>query len=344
MRVEIDDDVFVPPHADTPALLSLFRLGLERHRLVLANDPAPGFEQWSDGLDEWSRELSHSVLDRGMTEGAREPSDVVIHVKAAPSDGGTRTPPELRLPELRLDDALDVLQRPYRLLLENARSDGNFLLALMTDDERDFLLRRIDAEWLEFENCGGLGGLLVRSDEISDVPHGRLRCSALFDSDAAQPGQPSQDSAKAALACGKGAIHHHQLHRRAIENYLPLGALDAWTRDAQGSKRPARRARWRKFRAFKKLTPAQRHHFHMKDGFGDGTAAVGTLFEGVPSPIKQALGGGFGKSLTKHFGARKFAHGKSKWEPLTVDEHQLRKDGAWDELRPFIEQLLARIR
>lgn len=304
MKVEIADDAFASP--DTPALLALFRFGLEdRHRVSVWDDPAPRFEEWKAGLDEWSRLVCDESARNFLRLEAIEPSWLTVRVVGAsvPNWSGTQ-------PLLTPGDALDLLQRPYRVLLENARSDGNFLLAMATDPERRFLLLRLDREWLEFESCGGISALAARVRELNGHRQRSLRCSALFDSDAHAPGQPSADSAKARKACGaRRGIHHHQLGRRAAENYIPLGALEHWAgRQAEHKK---------KVRAFARLTAEQQRHYRMKDHFG----------------VK----------LSQLFGRRGLGDA-SVWQPGVVSERELHNSEGWAELRPFIEDLIARIR
>lgn len=324
MRAELDDRLFARP-ADTPGLLSIFMLGfLERHRVVLY-PPGAEYPIWHATLDALSKDLCNQVLNWSLHEEGLGPAHHAVRVVRSAT-------PNQSPPELTLDDALDILHRPYRLLVENAHSDGVFVFCMATPDERRFLEERVRREWLEIETCGGITGVTRRVKTLKRRHRDglRLRCSAMFDCDAPVQGSPSDHAKTAEQACGP-TIHHHMLKRRAIENYLPLPTLERWCGEKKGKEERDRKA---KMRAFSRLQPVQRHHFHMKDGLKKDNkpgAPASALSAALNDRDRGKLRDGFGPRIAELFES-------------DVHEDELKRDGGWHELRPFIEGLIARIR
>jgi hypothetical protein len=314
MRLDVDDVVFT--HADTPGLLTLFTLALVgRHRILVEAD-GEGFRAWLERADDWSKEVCREAINISERSEATEPAK--HHVRVIAGDSKWHNTPPL----LGLTDALDLVQRPYRLLVEGS-DDQAFLLAMTTQYERQFLETRLNSDWLEIETCCGIQGVAARATLHSTHRCRSWRCSALFDSDATSAGHPSPQSQSAVAACG-ATIHHQQLLRRSIENYLPMAALQRWSRAVRG--REGRRRR-RVIRAFGRLGEEQRAHYHLKRGL--------TSFE----PPSKAIGARDRAILAKGFGGAISAAFRDG-----VFEEELKADGGWWELRPFIQELIARVR
>ena len=144
-------------------------------------------------------------------------------------------------------------------------NDGNFVLAVAKQEIRQQLLEALEQQWISFENAGGIGSIPRRAREFGASPRDRLRCFLLFDSDARLPGRPSRQAIEAADRCAEGRLPFHRLERRAIENYIPVPALQRWAYGSRpGRDRPRRVAR---VRAISRMTPDQRNHFNLADGF-----------------------------------------------------------------------------
>lgn len=165
-----------------------------------------------------------------------------------------------------------------KILVENARNDGAFVRRMLPPSWRDRLQRWEEAAWAEFENGGGLPELRKMLEGL-EIPRVSRRV-AIFDSDALRPDEPSKESARAWDVCGKKAVEPLQLKRRAAENYLPVATLVAWS------------AQKERVRAFKRLTPEQRHHYPMRDGLEKDHAPE--LFANLSKRDREALMAGFG--------------------------------------------------
>lgn len=154
----------------------------------------------------------------------------------------------------------------------------------------------------------------------------------LIDSDAMRPhgprerpedvdGDQARNVRRAAGDPGVG-VHLHVLRRRAIENYLPIAALQRGTSGQD-----------RAIAALNRLSSAQRHHFNMKEGFvkdAPHAARAGNLYEAVPPRARERLAGGFGTDIAKLF-AR------------TVKFDDVDGDGR-AEVHAFVTEILARMR
>lgn len=257
-----------------------------------------------------------------MTEDAIHPSFHEVRVDdCAQSSWATRT--------LTIQDALDLVGRPYRILVENGFSDRSFLLSLCARRDREWLEQRISAEWVEIEHCGGKDHLRKLVPEIKQEPSRHLRVSAIFDGDALRPGRPGNQ--RLSNTCYP-EIHHHMLRRRAIENYLPRRSLERWASLSDGRQEERRR---RKVRAlFEGMGHDQRAHYNVKAGFaGDARRhdRAPDLYQDISAETRQALEDGFGEDIAALY-----------------DDPRLRHEdfdaAAKDELRPFVDELLARIR
>jgi hypothetical protein len=130
------------------------------------------------------------VLDAGFELDGREPSRHELWI-APPMNA-----PDLvsKPPRLPLDHALQVLMRPFRLVVENRGADRSFLLCMCTPQQRDFLREHEQAGFVEFENGNGLESMDERADALRSEPHAPLLYYFLFDSDALQVQQPSAQS------------------------------------------------------------------------------------------------------------------------------------------------------
>ena len=94
------------------------------------------------------------------------------------------------------------------------------------------------------------------------------------------------------------------------------------------------------------MTNAQRHHYNMKEGFAKDLprkAEAGDLYDDLPERARERLNRGFGKKIGMLFqdqypGKQAQARGIQY-----VFERELRRDGGWEELRPAIRDLFARL-
>lgn len=231
MQVELEQTLLTAQTREDLALLALCAFGLSgRHRIVL--DDRAVWETWAETLHVDLREEVRLVWDEGerrRDEGAPSERVTVSPVATSRFDAT----PLVVSPR----EALALLGRPLRVLLENNRNNRAFVLAFADDATRHEIEKAEREGWVVFEMGGGITELAAR---IKVAPGGEprevFRTMYLCDSDAREPGKPSGDATKVqgklgdlSLLYGRPAGHFGAvLGRRAAENYAPPSDVLAW--------------------------------------------------------------------------------------------------------------------
>lgn len=324
MIVILKEELFEGPNTADMPLVSLIAKGLKRHKIRL--DPAylPSgetvFHTWLARQEQELQEqirlsLRQGALDpdyvpilRDSTESiSRDPTEPIVVVERRdrplwPDSLAEDSEINARLP---LEVAIQFLERPLRVLLENGRNDWSFLCKIIPAKWRERWNQATNQGWIEPQNAGGLTEIpKILSRLVVGSDSERLRLWVMFDSDGRAPGHCSEQARDAIKACEDWSVPYHLLERRTIENYLPKSALHDWT-----TRRPDHTVRSQKFEtlgAYCKMTPTQRHHYNIKEGFardarGELEEAVLNAVEALyPAPLWDAAGPlfhGFHKSL-----------------------------------------------
>jgi len=232
MEVELDSQLIGNARCDDLTLLGICALGFAgRHRVI--PDDKTLWGQWATQFGPSLADELDCVWELGAQEAAV--GRPVRKLKITRSFHST----SLHALRMSPEAGLDLLARPLRILLENGRSDRDFLLAFAKADLRDTLQNAEQRGWLEFETAGGIGELKVRLQNADAQPdHQLLRTVFVCDSDARSPMQPSCD----ARAVDKGLQELERrfegrrgdfgcvLLRRACENYAPPSDVCSWAR------------------------------------------------------------------------------------------------------------------
>lgn len=253
-------------------------------------------------------------------ESLGSPSAIYLRIGEVAQADWSSTPP--RLP---IETALRFLRKPLRLLVENRQNDGAFLRRVVPEPWRRKLLRSLDNGWVEIGHGGGSD---MRSQILASTQDEALRLWALFDSDAREPGRPSPASEELRGVCLEKQVPHHRLQRRAIENYLPVRALEAWAYLGKGNVRAQRR---RAVAAFASMPEAHRHHYNMKGGFErdrrDPSAGIPELYGELAD--HKDLQSGFANDIAVLFQERDFP----------IREEWLAKDGHQEETLDMVQSI-----
>ena len=296
--------------------------------------------QWPDPV-----RLQLDVVLSDATESARRPRAISVIVQ---THGSRWRPEPGRGPRLSVSDALEMLRTPLHVLVENRRNDGRFvarMAVVLPEDQRSLFDRAIRLGWCVFEQGGGLPEIrkmledvVLEGDDAVLCPPAerreirRWRLAVVVDRDALEPERPSsipksswkappRDASRASAESsevvlrGRATLHEwegreatHQLHRRAIENYLPARSLRAWV-DLVGdaSTRRFRRGAVEALLTLDSPNPQgvrPRCYFNMKEGLrgdgppglqGDATADahIHPFFRGLNAAQRSALQAGF---------------------------------------------------
>lgn len=323
--------LFTGPTAIQLAALT-FTAVLGRHRIEVVPEARPGFEAWADRLGAF-RDALLEAERASAHENAHHPSDIEISVEKREQSSWSKR-------RLTVDDAVELAHKPFRVLLENGVSDRRFLLAVLRPEDREWLEKRVELEWVELEGCGGIQELKKRVQWALDEQH-ILRCAALFDGDAVEPpathpesnegfrARLGPESRKVLELCERepadraAGLLHHVLQRRAIENYLPDRAFESWAKGKGGAER---RDRDRKRKALQKC--AHRFHYNTKDGYA-GDRKRSPTPSWLPNARNHPLERGFGADISSFF------------TDVDLDDFD---SSARKELEPFATDLLRRIR
>jgi hypothetical protein len=182
-----DPSLFVGPAPIQLAALA-FTAVLGRHRIEVGPGAKPGFDAWANSLGELGGDLLEAERTSARDNAHHESAIAITVMRREHSSWSKRW--------LTVEDALDLAHKPFRVLLENGVSDRRFLLAMLPVEDRMWIEKRVDREWLELEGCGGIQELKKRVDWARKEQH-IMRCAALFDGDAVElpSTQPESDAA-----------------------------------------------------------------------------------------------------------------------------------------------------
>ncbi|HEX5496812.1 MAG TPA: hypothetical protein VFX70_19795 [Mycobacteriales bacterium] len=280
MRVDLSVETFGGAEA-LPDLLSLLRCFAEgRHDWVAGPAVVAAAERY---LTEHAPRLAASSV--GL---ARKGT-----VAAMWSGGCDRSAPVRVGPGDLADHAADLC-RPAVLVVEDHLSDGCFVRALAEVFRAQRLRRALSQGWLEITHGGG-SSLVKVAESVAGRYRRRVRAAALLDSDRLVPGQHT-DSHRKAERLARAGVVVHVLELREAENYLPDRVLGRPNRSGGCA---------RKVRLLARLTPEQRGHFDMKNGFGPPQHPPAfpieqvILFGQLDSGTLVGLRGGFGRDLLR---------------------------------------------
>lgn len=332
MMVRLSPELFESP-ADDLSLLGLFEHGWQGEHRVDVEMTHPAVAAWFADQKGNVREQCELAIGASAHEEALEPTSVTIEVVA-----GSASEWSCRPPRLCLRDARALLRQPFEIYVEDGSSDRAFLRKMMTPDELGVIdeLEQAQPPRLRFVHGGG-SRLKTLVEQRAEDPRSQLQAWVFFDSDALFPGRPSSASEELRELCEAHGLPHYRLSRRFIESYLPLDALERWGSENREKDLPT-------VRAFRSMTPAQRHHYNMKEGFAKDLprkAEAGDLYDELPERARERLNKGFGKKISMLFHDR---HPNKQGLGIQyVLERELRRDGGWDELRPAVRELFARL-
>lgn len=325
MIVTLEDSLFTS--SPTLQLLSVIRLGFEGWHLIQTDpvfDPAAdrAVNRWLARQDESAREEVQLTFEMGLEEAALGiPLERSLRITEDPASDWSANPPCVSL-----EVALPLLRAPLRVLVENRQNDGAFLQTVAPRPWREKLRQAIQRRWIELEHGGGAD---MQARLATLTREEALRLWAMFDSDAREPGKPSELSERLCGTCHQQKVPYHRLQRRSIENYLPVKALESWAYTGGRNRRSSRR---RIVAAFSHMQPEQRHHYNMKGGFERDRRSPGSKIppmydEHLENPDLQH---GFGNDIADLFQERTF--------PLR--EEWLAKDGQQQEMLDMVQAIL----
>jgi hypothetical protein len=193
----------------------------------------------------------------------------------------------------QLEPAVEDLDRPAELVVENSIADGGFIRAICRAFGDQRILNALEKQWLEIISGGGSMTAVVAQERAAKFRL-HVRVVTLLDSDSLYPQHrtTNHDKADALQQC---SIQTHVLTLREVENYIPNCLLAALGKPQATTKR---------LFEFRKLSLAQRGYFDMKSGFTKDEQSRKVippqrqeLYASLPADVRRAIHEGFGQDV-----------------------------------------------
>ncbi len=234
MRVAFDASVLADEShaAELIAIAALAALRGSPHRLVTDVDALSAWaKQAAPAVAEWLEVVAELGVEADSGAGRR--METTLTVADAPATSSSTAGYAWTLPPA---EALAVLRRPFRLVVENSVGDVAFLLAFAPEDVCDDLKAWFDADWVMPHGVGGNAEVLKQAERACKDGAHAIRSWFLMDSDRLKDGPPSATAAEFQRKLKKLESDHrlnagaagHVLHARSIECYAPPDDLLRW--------------------------------------------------------------------------------------------------------------------
>lgn len=222
MKVLIDSTVYTLHNIAQKLdyIVSLFDDG--RHEWVIENPADVGIIQQSYWATTARQSLKNSIsnlVKASFVQGAYAVKSQDLKIVSQ-----HQTSPQYN--ELLVDDALQYLQEPVWIILENQFNDGYFLDALIVHLGSTQLQQAKNKDWMRYRQVGGTGDIPKFVADESARYNAKPRFIVIVDSDKNTPtaslGRPQQNIINECI--NKNAAYHI-LYKREMENYLPDATL-----------------------------------------------------------------------------------------------------------------------
>lgn len=239
---------------------------------------------------EWLKNRPDSVeFVKKMVQDASYPKQPrftrQLHVCMQPKSDAAPT-------ELAPQQAAHFVQEPLYVLMENKFTDSillNTAIKFLAPEELTDPCLKPEYKAISHIGAGGIGEIpkhiqdhRERAKELN-IP---LRMVVFTDSDGLRPGELHENAQRVKKACSEQNIPCCILSKRTIENYIPDEVFDAWV------SKPGNISSKQKIDVLKEMTPEQRDHFYLKDGFSKqhDTTLYASLAEEQRKQWAQGLG------------------------------------------------------
>jgi hypothetical protein len=320
VRVELAVEVFDPAN-DLADVLDLLRcFAEERHDWVADPEVADAAQAY------FAKECP--LRAASYTELARKAAVAVGVWSGSPPQKPTTV---IKVTASELPDLAHDLCRAAAVIVEDQVSDTCFLRVVAETFDQARITTALDKGWLEPRHAGGKNRMEQFATSDRDRFRRFPRVVALLDSDSCYPEHRTECHIIAEKLTSLD-VPTHVLTLREVENYVPNRIL------AGLSPRKVSRG---VLAALRTLTPQQRGHFDMKEGFGPINQPPVVkpfqqeLYRDLPNQTRRALRGGFGKDLIQQMSRQLSAPGAR----LTEADFGSLGEGTEvvDELRSLLE-------
>lgn len=321
MKVIVSDDV-VRRLIGTPESRKLHQLigyGIEEQHVILFSSQL-AINEWIAKQDPALHTVYRHAIQLGVRTAATLSADTATVVIT--HDGiDTYADP---VAHLGLDSAIELLNEPLGVFVENGNNDWDFLRGIMRPSERERIRKAESKGWITALHGGGanLKSLLASRCQNKSL---QLRTFAMFDSDRRHPDElidawmpipPEACEGYSIELVAKRVIpgRFWMLSRRFIESYMPENEIRAAVSTNTAPMAPD---------AYFRLSQPGRWYFNMKKGFA-GDAFVENahrcrdLYASVSPEDRVALANGFGRKLADQYALLK--EREFDWDDLALTE------------------------
>ena len=301
MRAIVDDALFAADEYDVD-LVGLIEFAVTGRHIVLTE---PEFRRSDDSAAyRWILQHKPSLRERFIVGLEQSIHAAATELRNALSIRISKRPDPTDPLSMSASAARALMSRPLLVIVENDENDGAFIRMMLPPDWRERFREHEAQQWIRFDSGGGLSQLKKHIERLDS--HARQRAVAVFDSDAWIPDSPSPDSDDVRRTCSTFGVDHHQLRRRASENYLPVPAIGEWIGLNYSHRHPPHRC----YHAYRRLSPLHRHHFNIKGGLnadsGSNPPRIAEIFASLPAHTCEALRRGFTEKITSVFHQHQF--------------------------------------
>lgn len=298
----------------------------DRHKILRPNETSQKFNEWWEGLSKKRQYFFHQIFstsDRISFQSLQCPIYSVASVEKKNT--------------ISIDIALNLVSLPFKIYVENARNDKNFINFFCKSENKDKFFNYCQRKEIEFVNGGGIDELekiIIEGDVDTSYSF------FVFDRDSLPFQEDSRQSKSLKQICMERNIKYHQLNRRCIENYLPKQSLIKLIEIRSGKKKTEFR---KKVHTFLSLNCENViHNFNMKTGVNGDISRISQLkltlddvykLSSISIKQREILADGFSKGISIAY--------KESESNFRLKESEIIKDRkAYDEVNQIIDNIL----
>lgn len=252
MECVLAKDCFKPIHQKHLSLLIKLVANTSEFNSVLVDNPDVFNDATFDSLDKDDKDIladsfSASVIGSTSHEGER----IMVSDK-----GSVMTSRKVFSPK----EAVDYINEPLLVLLENDYYDGRFIKCLIHNFGSNRIKHALAENKIRMAHSGGCGNTMNTMKERLGGFYYKtkfLRICVVWDGDQEYPGQRISKYNKDIQDLNEIGVKYHILCKREMENYLPEEAVKVLASTRFNS--------W--FNAFNAMSDVQKDYYDMNDGF-----------------------------------------------------------------------------
>lgn len=295
----------------------------DRHKVLRPNETSAKFNEWWESLSKLRKYTFTEIFSISDRTSLQCPTYKVSSISGKDN--------------ISIVTALRLISIPFKIYVENARNDKNFINFFCKSENKAKFLEYCERNEIEFVNGGGINELeKIISESDINVSYSFF----VFDRDSLPFQEASKQSQSLEKICKDRKIKYHQLKRRCIENYLPKQSLIKLIELRAGNKKTEFR---RKVHTFLDLKCEKVIcNINMKTGINGDLSRISELNLQVEDVYKLSsisiaqrtiLASGFSKSISIAY--------KESESKLRLNESEIIKDrSAYDEVNQIIDNIL----